>query len=1059
MAGRFIDDDRAYYYSRSSNTAHSRAQSEQVPYITRRTLRSYSHERRRSYPIPAYVEDEATALAREHNPASKHSLSTVSDEEPKFRGDVDQVPLFDPVPENNPERRFVLLPKSAEAAKKKNASGSSDSPSGASNVSSDRGKTDGNCEYEANTCRKFTVPRVDGESASPSNSDGGAVAAGIAAAGAAAVAGAAVAAAAKAASESKAESKTEHTVHRRKSRLDLPRIDTDVDSNPSGPPRPKSTYEDPRSDRYRQVDDDTSEQRHSDFLAPSVTKHATNGRDRTYYGQGGGNGTNTRARSGDNRVQWDDDKRTSARSPESHKRRSSSFNDTEKPTRRPSFSRTSRDDVSKSRPRRSSPSPPPKNSSPTRDRERERERDKERERDRDRERERERERDRRDYDYDYSRGREQENDRRELGRRNSAYKKHRTTPVRPDAGYSSEEKGRSSTTTLRRQPSERRKVLHKDESLSMKPSASNPEIRAAAAGASGGSRFRPSRNTPSSITPRASQAQLPIVVGTVPAVPSEYQDRASSPPPRTQREGRRRREDRRHGSSSTSSSPESVNRVPEVDRPRGPRQARMPNVIHNPTNYDSQPPQPPLQSRVGAISMPMSAPVSNSAPPRDYSPVKGREGGRYYERARSPSDTIRVRMPQSAHPARSSVVFEHTSASSPQISRVPAFYMNVPTAPAEDRSVGRLADRIPDRALDWAPDGQLSRLPAGPTGPFHSYSQFSETLPDCPRQTFSSRYHDWRVLAQFPNFYVCPSCYETAFAATPYRNEFVPAPLYNRDKRVRCTFGSMHWYRVALYLAHKFQSPTLNLIKILFDQDGQLQHHCPGQKRTVCNWLTVHDPFTGKPVPEFSVCEQCVTAVRVLFPWLKGLFQSDPYSYGVSDICAFFYESGRRRLMRYIDVLEKANDLAEITNSAADVEEIVNKLLDINYADECRRDIPVRGRKWFWMRSLPDFTVCMECFDEFVYPLVNTYRGVAGDFYKEPSELPAAGCKLYSARMRGIFLEACRNNDKAYLEAKLQERNRIAEQVTSRLSRIPKPSTSEEDLENQQLMETWKRWE
>ncbi|KAM7219990.1 hypothetical protein V8F06_004676 [Rhypophila decipiens] len=57
-------------------------------------------------PPPPTVEDEASALAKEHGD-SIHPGS--HDEEPKYRGEVDQTPLILEVAENNPERRFVIV--------------------------------------------------------------------------------------------------------------------------------------------------------------------------------------------------------------------------------------------------------------------------------------------------------------------------------------------------------------------------------------------------------------------------------------------------------------------------------------------------------------------------------------------------------------------------------------------------------------------------------------------------------------------------------------------------------------------------------------------------------------------------------------------------------------------------------------------------------------------------------------------------------------------------------------------------------------------------------------
>ncbi|KAF4509588.1 hypothetical protein G6O67_003746 [Ophiocordyceps sinensis] len=64
------------------------------------------HLRRRPFPPPASVEDEAESLAREHGTST---LQSTSDEETPSRGEIDQHPVIMEVHEYNPERRFVML--------------------------------------------------------------------------------------------------------------------------------------------------------------------------------------------------------------------------------------------------------------------------------------------------------------------------------------------------------------------------------------------------------------------------------------------------------------------------------------------------------------------------------------------------------------------------------------------------------------------------------------------------------------------------------------------------------------------------------------------------------------------------------------------------------------------------------------------------------------------------------------------------------------------------------------------------------------------------------------
>ncbi len=332
-------------------------------------------------------------------------------------------------------------------------------------------------------------------------------------------------------------------------------------------------------------------------------------------------------------------------------------------------------------------------------------------------------------------------------------------------------------------------------------------------------------------------------------------------------------------------------------------------------------------------------------------------------------------------------------------------------------------------------------------------------LPHCPRQDPSNKYRDWHTLKPFKSFLVCPTCFDAAFANTQYQKEFTTATIMDPSRRVRCVFGSVHWYRAAYFYAKTFQMPNLRLLKDFYLKDDKLEQGCAGPHRVTGRWFTLQDPVSAQPVSKFAMCELCMTAIEVLFPRLKGLFQdNDTSPHDTTNVCAMYFEPDRKRLWKYMDVLETANNTSVAEGKPVDVDKLINNLLDACKFDECKRDLPIRGRKWYWMRSNPAFTVCQECFEEAVYPLVDAYHSVAGDFFKKPKELPIGSCHLYSPRMRGVFLTACKNGDRDYLEEKLRERNRIAARITDRIERAVRSSPMS-DAEQQSYMAEWQRWE
>ncbi|KAK5656309.1 hypothetical protein OQA88_4689 [Cercophora sp. LCS_1] len=75
------------------------------------------------------------------------------------------------------------------------------------------------------------------------------------------------------------------------------------------------------------------------------------------------------------------------------------------------------------------------------------------------------------------------------------------------------------------------------------------------------------------------------------------------------------------------------------------------------------------------------------------------------------------------------------------------------------------------------------------------------------------------------------------------------------------------------------------------------------------------------------------------------------------------------------------------------------------------------------MSNLPELTVCDECYDDVVWPLVENSRSeVPGHFIRGKQTLAAASCQLYSTRMRDVFQLACRDDDMGYLERKVREK-------------------------------------
>lgn len=197
-------------------------------------------------PPPPTVEDESDALLKEHGSVADSSI-----EEPPSRGDVDQATLMEEVHEHNPERRFVVVPTADGPSQPTRPERKPPVKESAKEPVSDtpppvppKGKA--SKEYEANTARRYDTNNLSAQSAT--------------------------------------EEKRPPAAERRRSRQDLPQIETEFNIEPTkGHHRTRSsTYADqPRPDYFAGHSKRMST--NEDLLSPQVIKHTTGGRDKIYY--------------------------------------------------------------------------------------------------------------------------------------------------------------------------------------------------------------------------------------------------------------------------------------------------------------------------------------------------------------------------------------------------------------------------------------------------------------------------------------------------------------------------------------------------------------------------------------------------------------------------------------------------------------------------------------------------------------------------------------------------------------------------------------------------------
>ncbi|KAI2473884.1 hypothetical protein F4781DRAFT_427121 [Annulohypoxylon bovei var. microspora] len=353
-----------------------------------------------------------------------------------------------------------------------------------------------------------------------------------------------------------------------------------------------------------------------------------------------------------------------------------------------------------------------------------------------------------------------------------------------------------------------------------------------------------------------------------------------------------------------------------------------------------------------------------------------------------------------------------------------------------------------------------------PTTPYRRYLDDVQAgeLPDmnrCPRRNAVVGYVDWLTLPRCDNFNICPSCYEATFSNTEFAHHFVPAPFRASDRPLACDFGTSRYYHMAYFLTGKYGKADLALFRNIANVAAKNQP-CTGPREVARIWYSVKDPRSAYPIESFNVCYTCAKTVEMLLPNLTGLFfPMDSPAEPTRGVCAMHQENERRFLF-YFDLLEAASDKALIGKSTPDVQALADRIRDLTEVPECARESPVRNGKWYIMRSIPNFTVCEECFGEVVWPMIQTDNSsLAATFHKNPQKLPLAACQLYSERMRSIFKAAVRHGDTKFLESKVRERRVKEQEYHARIVGLDRNilGAAWVEAEVDRSRREWQRWE
>ena len=327
-----------------------------------------------------------------------------------------------------------------------------------------------------------------------------------------------------------------------------------------------------------------------------------------------------------------------------------------------------------------------------------------------------------------------------------------------------------------------------------------------------------------------------------------------------------------------------------------------------------------------------------------------------------------------------------------------------------------------------------------------------QSLPACPRPGFISGYNDWHMLIGRPNFAVCPSCMENV-VGPGYNAWFARAPSRPPGVKTRCDFSSP-WVRITWLktLREKRQKADL-----LYAIASISEEPCPGKIGAPRAWHGLPDPDTGKPISNFDICPYCVRAIECIFPSLRGVFRYDhrqkPMKKRACDL-----RCDSKRFAGYIDRLEAIANRADIERKPPRMHRFADHAREMALLRECSRDDMVLDQAWHTLPQLPQFTVCEECYDDVVWPAIDSGSTLATKFNRSMQTMGPGGvsCQLYSPRMRQVFQDAVRSNDLAYLQQHAIKRYNVERSLQARHAQA---KTYGDGAEIARIVQEWKNWE
>lgn len=338
-------------------------------------------------------------------------------------------------------------------------------------------------------------------------------------------------------------------------------------------------------------------------------------------------------------------------------------------------------------------------------------------------------------------------------------------------------------------------------------------------------------------------------------------------------------------------------------------------------------------------------------------------------------------------------------------------------------------------------------IPASP--PMHL-----TVLPPCPRPHSVTGYGDWYTLNQSKAFTICPSCRDNVFGYS-YEQYLQPRPV-SSSRKILCDLNNP-WIRLACLL----HGPDVKLLSALSEVTTR-ERACPGDELAPRDWYRLEDPDNGKHISGVNVCPHCVHSLEVLFPhWRDVFYRAHTSSHHESKERFCSLRSSGIRFGDYLDMIVESSREVGSRRKPPNTKPVCDLAKQLAAIDECPRDKMNPRKAWHVHPHLPEFTICQDCYETVVYPLVKTGSTLAAKIDKKPQQFPNPDvkccCNLYSPRMRKVFREACEDDDYEHLRHTVLKRHMLQQDLLETLGEKGEHPRDDEITDRlQELVSKWK---